>query len=71
MSAIFYDGQAKEFGKKQDEMIQDLLLNLFIEYLNEDLSKADSNKKPWCQMGQSLLDEGDEKHGLDRLHESL
>ena len=51
-------------------MIQDLLLNLFIEYLNEDLSKANPNKT-WCQMGQSLLDEGEEKHGLDRLHESL
>ena len=70
MSALFFDGPASSFDKTTDKAIEDLTTSFFIEYITEDLSK-ENPKNEWTQTGQSLLDDGNEKFGISRLHEAL
>ena len=70
MSALFFDGPASSFDKSTDQAIEELTSSYFIEYITQDLSK-DLPKYEWSSTGQSLLDEGNEKFGISRLHEAL
>lgn len=70
MSSIFFDGPASPFDKSTDQAIEDLTSSYFIEYITQDLSK-ELPKYEWSSTGQSLLDEGNEKFGISRLHEAL
>ena len=74
ISLLFYNGSEHAFKKKQEELIDNVIQNYFIEYLKEDLkeyeAKAPLNEYVRMAPAGGLLG-GEEKVGIDRLIESL
>ena len=71
MSALFYDGPSVSFDKKSDNIIEKITTEYFVEYISQDLSQENNDKTQWSVSGQGLLDSGNEKYGVERLHEAL
>ena len=69
IALLFYNGSKHEFGKDQEQVIDTVIQNHFLEYLKEDLSevKAKSDYVKLAPAGGLLG--GEERVGIERLIE--